>query len=65
MAELAQLASESSTPYGRVKIPGFYDDVEKLTKEQLQDFKAARLQHPALQAGHEFKSIRTNDPLDA
>lgn len=66
VAELAQIASEIfDARTGRVKIPGFYDDVEKLTKQQLEDFKAAGFSIQHFKRTYDFKSIRTNDPLDA
>ena len=66
VAELAQIASEIfDARTGRVRIPGFYDDVEKLTKKQIEDFKAAGFSIPRFKRAYDFKSIRTKDPLDA
>ena len=66
LAELAQLASEIlDARTGRVKIPGFYDDVEKLTPQQVEDFKAAGFSIPRFKRAYDFRSIRTKDPLDA
>ena len=65
VAELAQLASEIfDAKTGRVKIPGFYDDVEKLTASQIKDFKAAGFSVKGFIEDHGFKSIRTKDPLE-
>jgi acetylornithine deacetylase/succinyl-diaminopimelate desuccinylase-like protein len=65
VAELAQLASEIfDAKTGRVKVPGFYDDVEKLTAAQLKDFKAAGFSVKGFMADHGFKSIRTKHPLE-
>jgi len=65
VAELAQVAGEIfDARTGRVRIPGFYDDVEKLTKKQVADFKAAGFSVKSFMADHGFKSIRTKDPLD-
>ena len=65
VAELAQLASEIfDARTGRVKIPGFYDDVEKLSAAQIEDFKAAGFSVKSFMTDHGFKSIRTKDPLD-
>jgi acetylornithine deacetylase/succinyl-diaminopimelate desuccinylase-like protein len=65
VAELAQLASEIfDAKTGRVKVPGFYDDVEKLTASQIKDFKAAGFSVKGFVADHGFKSIRTKDPLE-
>ncbi len=66
VAELAQLAAEIlDARTGRVKIPGFYDDVEKLTKRQIADFQAAGFSVKGFIKDHGFKSIRTRDPLEA
>ena len=66
VAELAQLASELfDARTGRVKVPGFYDDVEKLTTQQLADFRAAGFSVQRFKKAYDFKSIRTNDALDA
>ena len=65
VAELAQLVAEIfDARTGRVKIPGFYDDVEKLTKKQVADFKAAGFSVKGFMTDHGFKSIRTKDPLE-
>ena len=65
VAELAQLASEIfDAKTGRVKVPGFYDDVEKLTAAQIKDFKAAGFDVKGFIEDHGFKSIRTKDPLE-
>lgn len=65
VAELAQLAAEIfDARTGRVKVPGFYDDVEKLSAAQLKDFKAAGFSVKGFIADHGFKSIRTKDPLE-
>jgi len=65
VAELAQIASEMfDARAGRVRIPGFYDDVEKLTKKQIADFKASGFSVKGFMKDHGFKSIRTKDPLE-
>ncbi len=65
VAELAQLSAEIfDARTGRVRIPGFYDDVEKLTARQIADFKAAGFSVKGFIKDHGFKSIRTRDPLD-
>jgi acetylornithine deacetylase/succinyl-diaminopimelate desuccinylase-like protein len=65
VAELAQVAAEIfDARTGRVRIPGFYDDVEKLTAKQIADFKAAGFSVKGFIKDHGFKSIRTKDPLD-
>jgi len=66
IAELAQLVGEIfDARTGRVKIPGFYDDVEKLSAAQLADFKAAGFSIAHFKKTYDFSSIRTKDPLDA
>lgn len=65
VAELCQLAAEMfDARTGRVRIPGFYDDVEKLTKKQVEDFQAAGFSVKGFMKDHGFKSIRTKDPLE-
>jgi len=65
VAELAQVAAEIfDARTGRVRIPGFYDDVEKLSARQIADFKAAGFSVKGFIKDHGFKSIRTKDPLD-
>jgi len=66
VAELAQLVAEIlDARTGRVKIPGFYDDVKKLTREQIADFRAAGFTVKGFVRDHGLKSIRTRDPLEA
>jgi len=66
VAELAQVASEIfDARTGRVKIPRFYDDVEKLTAKQIAGFKAAGFSIPRFKQAYDFSSVRTKDPLDA
>jgi acetylornithine deacetylase/succinyl-diaminopimelate desuccinylase-like protein len=65
VAELCQLAAEIfDVRTGRVKVPGFYDDVAKLTRQELRDFAAAGFSVKGFVRDHGFKSIRTRDPLD-
>lgn len=65
VAELAQISAEMfDARTGRVKIPGFYDDVEKLTKKQAADFMASGFSVKGFMKDHGFKTIRTKDPLE-
>jgi acetylornithine deacetylase/succinyl-diaminopimelate desuccinylase-like protein len=65
IAELCQLASEIlDGRTGRVKIPGFYDDVEPLTRSQIADFKASGFSVREFMKDHGFKSLRTKDPVE-
>ncbi len=66
VAELAQLVGELFDAHtGRVKVPGFYDDVAKLSKKELADFRAAGFSIERFKKAHDFRSVRTRDPLDA
>ena len=66
LGELAQIVSELyDARTGRVKVPGFYDDVEKLTPSELRDFKAAGFSVAGFKKAYGFKSVRTSDPLEA
>jgi acetylornithine deacetylase/succinyl-diaminopimelate desuccinylase-like protein len=66
VAELAHLVGEIfDARTGRVKIPGFYADVEKPSKRQLADFKAAGFSVERFKKAYDFSSVRTKDPLDA
>src|SRR5262249_54967974 len=50
---------------GRVKVPGFYDDVEKPSKREIDDFRAAGFSIARFKKAYDFRSLRTDDPLDA
>jgi acetylornithine deacetylase/succinyl-diaminopimelate desuccinylase-like protein len=47
---------------GKVKIPGFYDDVQKATKEEMDNFLASGFAVPKFKAAHGLKTLRSNDP---
>jgi len=65
VAELAQLASQIfDARTGRVKIPGFYDDVAKLTRQELEGFARSGFSVRSFMRDHGFKSIRTKDTID-
>jgi acetylornithine deacetylase/succinyl-diaminopimelate desuccinylase-like protein len=65
LAELCQLASEIfDARTGRVKIPGFYEDVAPLSRKELADFKASGFSVSGFVKDHGFKSVRTRDPLE-
>jgi acetylornithine deacetylase/succinyl-diaminopimelate desuccinylase-like protein len=49
---------------GKVKIPGFYDDVEQLTVAEARDFAASGFSVETFMHDHEMRSIRMEDPLD-
>jgi acetylornithine deacetylase/succinyl-diaminopimelate desuccinylase-like protein len=65
LAELAQLAADIfDARTGRVKVPGFYDDVEPLTRRELADFRRSGFSVKAFMQDHGFRSIRTRDPVE-
>lgn len=65
IGELMQLVSEMYDPTtGRVKIKGFYDDVEPPTKRELEEFRASGFSVKKFKSDHLFKSIRTDDPME-
>lgn len=49
---------------GKVKIPGFYDDVEHLTPEQEADFRSSGFSVENFMRDHHMKSARSEDPLE-
>jgi len=65
IAELCQLSGEIfDARTGRVKIPGFYEDVAPLSRKEIADFKASGFSVSGFIKDHGFKSIRTRDPLE-
>lgn len=65
ISELTQLVSQCfDAKTGRVKIPGFYDDVIPPTKEELADFARSGFTVSGFMKDHLFKKIRTKDTLD-
>lgn len=65
LAELMKLVSECfDATTGKVKIPGFYDEVVPPTKAELEDFKRSGFTVAGFKKDHLFKSLRTNDPLE-
>ena len=65
LGELMQLVSEMyDARTGKVKIKGFYDDVEPPSKRELQDFKNSGFTVKQFKKDHLFRSIRTEDPLE-
>lgn len=65
VAELAQLSAEIfDARTGRVKVPGFYDDVEALSRSEQNDFAKSGFSVKGFMEDHGFRSIRTKDPLD-
>jgi acetylornithine deacetylase/succinyl-diaminopimelate desuccinylase-like protein len=66
IGELAQLISECyDATNGHVKIPGFYDDVRKLSPEETENFLNSGFTVDEFKRAHELKSLRTNDNAQA
>jgi len=65
IGELMKLVSEMyDASTGKVKIKGFYDDVEKPSKAELKEFAASGFSVKKFKKDHLFKSIRTEDPME-
>ena len=65
ISELCQLAADIfDGRTGRVKIPGFYDDVATLTRREAEDFRRSGFSVKGFMKDFGFKSIRSRDPLD-
>jgi acetylornithine deacetylase/succinyl-diaminopimelate desuccinylase-like protein len=65
VTELAWLIGEMiDGKTGRVKIPGFYDDVEDLAAAELKDFATSGFSVDVFKRDHEVGSLRTDDPLE-
>jgi acetylornithine deacetylase/succinyl-diaminopimelate desuccinylase-like protein len=62
IGELAKLVSEMyDATTGKVKIKGFYDDVEAPSKQELKEFAASGFTVKKFKKDHAFKSMRTED----
>jgi acetylornithine deacetylase/succinyl-diaminopimelate desuccinylase-like protein len=65
IAELMKLVSQMHDGQtGEVKIKGFYDDVEKPSSKELDDFRKSGFTVAQFKKDHLFRSIRTNDPIE-
>jgi acetylornithine deacetylase/succinyl-diaminopimelate desuccinylase-like protein len=65
IGELMKLVSEMyDATTGKVKIKGFYDDVEPPSKKELADFRSSGFTVKKFKKDHGFKSIRTEDADD-
>ena len=49
---------------GRVKIKGFYDDVEKPSARELDDFRKSGFTVKQFKKDHLLNSLRTEDPME-
>jgi len=65
IGELMKLVCEMYDPAtGKVKIKGFYDDVEPPTRAELEDFRTSGFSMRAFMKDHQFKSVRTKEPME-
>lgn len=65
LGELMQLVSEMyDARTGKVKIKGFYDDVAKPSKKELEGFASSGFSVKNFKKDHLFKSIRTEDAME-
>ena len=65
VGELMQLVSEMhDARTGKVKIKGFYDDVEPPSRAELADFRESGFTIRQFKKDHLFKSLRSDDALD-
>jgi acetylornithine deacetylase/succinyl-diaminopimelate desuccinylase-like protein len=66
VGELCQVLSECyDARTGRVKIPGFYDDVRPATQTELESFLKSSFSTKGYQKAHELKSIRPHLKTEA
>src|SRR6266545_1194173 len=65
IGELMKLVCDMYDPAtGKVKIKGFYDDVEPPSKREIDEFRASGFSVKKFKSDHLFKSIRTEDPIE-
>ncbi|HEY6066262.1 MAG TPA: M20/M25/M40 family metallo-hydrolase [Thermoanaerobaculia bacterium] len=65
IGELMQLVSEIyDAKTGRVKIPGFYSDVEPPSRRELDEFRRSGFSVGTFKKDFGFKSLRSKDPID-
>lgn len=62
LMEVAQACVKAKT--GEVKIPGFYKDVVKPTKEEIRSFLKSGFQVKRFKEAYGFHSLRANDPAE-
>lgn len=62
LMEIAHACLDAKT--GRVKVPGFYDDVVEPTKAEIKSFLRSGFHVSRFKNAYGFQSIRTNDPID-
>lgn len=65
LAELMEVATAClDARTGRVKIPGFYDDVVEPTTDEIKSFLKSGFQVQRFKAAYGFRSLRVHDPAD-
>ncbi|MFQ5791415.1 MAG: M20/M25/M40 family metallo-hydrolase [Acidobacteriota bacterium] len=65
VAELCQLIADCfDARTGRVKIPGFYEDVVRPSKKEIEDLRKSGFTTAAFKRDHQFKSLRVSDPVE-
>src|SRR6188768_928794 len=66
IGELCQLIAECyDARTGKVKIPGFYNDVAKLSRSEISNFLASGFTTQEFRRAHELKKIRSKTAEDA
>jgi acetylornithine deacetylase/succinyl-diaminopimelate desuccinylase-like protein len=64
-AEICALIAEClDAKTGKVKIPGFYDDVVKPSKKELEDLRKCGFTTREFKKDHLLRSLRVDDPLE-
>jgi acetylornithine deacetylase/succinyl-diaminopimelate desuccinylase-like protein len=65
LAELMEVAHSClDARTGRVKIPGFYDDVVEPTKDEIKSFLRSGFQVTRFKEAYGFRSLRVQDPAE-
>lgn len=65
LTELCALVNDCvDAQSGRVKIPGFYDDVVPPTKKEIENFLASGFRVERFKKAYGFRSLRTQDPAE-
>ncbi|MDH4080238.1 MAG: M20/M25/M40 family metallo-hydrolase [Nitrospira sp.] len=62
LMEVANTCLDART--GRVKIPGFYDDVVEPTKEEIKSFLKSGFQVKRFKDAYGFRSLRVDNPVE-
>ena len=62
LMEVAQACVDAKT--GKVKIPGFYDDVVEPTKAEIKSFLKSGFQVSRFKQAYGFQTLRTQDPAE-